>query len=91
LTFNPAFYNEFSFKGIRQGRFGVHRRGYSDLKPGIALPVGAKAHKGSFQASLLRPAAEQKTPDGFVEELIDGTPLNLAQIFQRGALFRVDP
>jgi hypothetical protein len=61
------------------------------LESGITLPVGSKARNGRFKAALFRSTAAEKALDGIIEQLIHGTPFNLAEVFQGGTLFCVNP
>jgi hypothetical protein len=84
-------FDEFAFEWVVEGRLGHHKRGNCTLESWITLPVGSKVRKGRFKVALFRSTPEKKAFDGFVEQLIYGTPLDLAEVFQSGTLFCVNP
>ena len=66
----------------------VHERGNGALEPRISLPVGSKSRKVRFQAAFPGTTSDQEALDRFVQQLIHGTPFDLAQIFEGGTLLR---
>jgi hypothetical protein len=65
---------------------GFYERGNGALESGIALPVGSKSRKVCFEAAFPGTTASQEDLDGFVQQLIRGTPFDLTPVFEGGSL-----
>ena len=83
-------FDRLAFQGIFHTCFSFNKSLSGLTELWIALPVGAQPLNTRFQTAFFRPAAEQKAPYRFVEQLIDGATFDPAQAFKRIALFGVN-
>jgi hypothetical protein len=74
----------------------VHARfGFDECLAGsaqlrFACSVSSQVLKTRFHAPHFRPAAKEKPPDCFIEQLVYRAPFDPAQVFEGGAFFGVN-
>jgi len=90
LSLDELPFYRFALERIFEAGFGIHKRGDSTLKSGVALPIFLKGCQISFQADLFRALLVEKALDCLVEQLVDGSSFEFAEVLQGGPLFSVN-